>query len=281
MSFWQWFFSFRGRIGRGRWWISILLCLAVSALGASASESLLLKFNPSNASGLSGVLGITIFLLFSAAPTVKRSHDRGRSGWRYLLTIVILVVFAVAGVRLFAVPYIGLLAGWGVILWIVVDLGVLAGDEGPNRFGSDPRTTEEGPMTAAQYLFSFQGRIGRGRWWFGFVLLDVYIFVAGLIVTPLLQLVEVWDSSFRPRDIDPFTIVLCLAAISFFYSFLAIGVKRCHDRGRSGWFLLVWPIPYINIWALVELGFLRGVKGPNRFGPDPRASVLTILERDP
>jgi uncharacterized membrane protein YhaH (DUF805 family) len=25
----------------------------------------------------------------------------------------------------------------------------------------------------------------------------------------------------------------------------------------------------ISIWALVELGFLRGTPGPNQYGPDP------------
>jgi uncharacterized membrane protein YhaH (DUF805 family) len=25
----------------------------------------------------------------------------------------------------------------------------------------------------------------------------------------------------------------------------------------------------ITIWAIVELGFLRGTIGPNRYGPDP------------
>jgi uncharacterized membrane protein YhaH (DUF805 family) len=29
----------------------------------------------------------------------------------------------------------------------------------------------------------------------------------------------------------------------------------------------------ISIWALVELGFLRGTSGPNDFGPDPLASA--------
>ena len=27
----------------------------------------------------------------------------------------------------------------------------------------------------------------------------------------------------------------------------------------------------INLWALIELGILRGTNGPNRFGPDPLA----------
>ncbi|HAE49771.1 MAG TPA: DUF805 domain-containing protein, partial [Tistrella mobilis] len=51
---------------------------------------------------------------------------------------------------------------------------------------------------------------------------------------------------------------------------LAIGARRCHDRGRSGWFQLIMLIPLIGwIWLLVEIGFLRGTEGPNRFGPDP------------
>jgi uncharacterized membrane protein YhaH (DUF805 family) len=28
-------------------------------------------------------------------------------------------------------------------------------------------------------------------------------------------------------------------------------------------------IVLVDLWALIELGFLRGTRGPNRFGPDP------------
>ncbi len=42
-------------------------------------------------------------------------------------------------------------------------------------------------------------------------------------------------------------------------------VRRSHDCGRSGWFLL---IPFYNIWLFFE----PGNRGPNKFGPDPRAS---------
>jgi uncharacterized membrane protein YhaH (DUF805 family) len=48
------------------------------------------------------------------------------------------------------------------------------------------------------------------------------------------------------------------------------GAKRCHDRDRSGWFQLIVLIPILGaLWLLVELGFLRGTIGANRFGPDP------------
>jgi uncharacterized membrane protein YhaH (DUF805 family) len=49
-----------------------------------------------------------------------------------------------------------------------------------------------------------------------------------------------------------------------------LAIKRCHDRDKSGWFVLISFIPVIGpLWMLVELGFLRGSDGQNRFGPDP------------
>jgi len=51
---------------------------------------------------------------------------------------------------------------------------------------------------------------------------------------------------------------------------LALQVKRWHDRGKSGWWVLINLIPFVGgLWALVECGFLRGTEGPNQFGPDP------------
>ena len=32
----------------------------------------------------------------------------------------------------------------------------------------------------------------------------------------------------------------------------------------------------VGLWALIELGFLSGTKGPNRFGPDPKAEVIGV-----
>jgi uncharacterized membrane protein YhaH (DUF805 family) len=34
----------------------------------------------------------------------------------------------------------------------------------------------------------------------------------------------------------------------------------------AGWAVLIWPV--------VEFGFLRGTRGPNRYGPDPVASEV-------
>ena len=49
---------------------------------------------------------------------------------------------------------------------------------------------------------------------------------------------------------------------------IIVYIKRFHDRDKSGWWVLIGLIPIIGaIWLLIELGFLKGTDGPNRFGP--------------
>ena len=61
-------------------------------------------------------------------------------------------------------------------------------------------------------------------------------------------------------------LVIVLAAV---WIGLAVGVKRYHDRGKSGWWVLIALVPVIGgLWYLIECGFLRGTIGPNAYGPD-------------
>jgi uncharacterized membrane protein YhaH (DUF805 family) len=57
--------------------------------------------------------------------------------------------------------------------------------------------------------------------------------------------------------------------LMFLIACIMLHVKRCHDRDRSGWFVLVALVPPLNVWYLIETMCLRGTKGSNRFGRDP------------
>ncbi len=47
---------------------------------------------------------------------------------------------------------------------------------------------------------------------------------------------------------------------------LAIQTKRWHDRNKSGWWNLIILIPIVGaIWTTIELGFLKGTPGENRY----------------
>ena len=53
----------------------------------------------------------------------------------------------------------------------------------------------------------------------------------------------------------------------WFWPSLACNVKRWHDRDKSVWWILLGAIPVIGwLWAWIELIFLEGTPGPNRYG---------------
>ena len=138
-------------------------------------------------------------------------------------------------------------------------------------------------------LFSFSGRINRAKYWLVVLLMVLVLLVAtaiGALVFP----------SGAVGMAVPGVIVLLVIVVAVFVSGVAIATKRLHDRDKSAWWLLLFYLApgflgaigdltgdvglifhivsvAISIWALVELGFLRGTTGPNRFGPDPLATA--------
>jgi len=100
-------------------------------------------------------------------------------------------------------------------------------------------------------LFSFDGRINRGKFW-----------LATAVMLPLSIAAVIIDRG----ETGTASIVATLVIL---YPSIAVGVKRCHDRDRSGWFVLLSLVPIVNLWYAIEVGFLPGTEGPNSFGNDP------------
>jgi len=103
-------FSFKGRVPRKVYW----LYGVVGLLLASVMVTLLL--------GIAGFDELTADLVANlliawpaAAITVKRWHDRDKSGWWLLINLV---------------PFVG-------VVWSLIENGLLRGTVGANRFGAD------------------------------------------------------------------------------------------------------------------------------------------------
>lgn len=107
-------------------------------------------------------------------------------------------------------------------------------------------------------FFSFEGRIGRQQYW----LRSLLIWGVNIVIAILAAIAQ--------NSNDAMAIVLSIVAIAFylvvFWASLATIAKRLHDRGRSGWFMLISLIPLVGIWLIVEVGFLRGDEEPNQYG---------------
>jgi len=52
---------------------------------------------------------------------------------------------------------------------------------------------------------------------------------------------------------------------------IAVGVRRLHDRDKSGWWLLIAFVPVLGAIVLLVWFVMEGDRGANRFGPDPKA----------
>ena len=155
-----------------------------------------------------------------------------------------------------------------------------------------------------RYLYtSFEGRINRKPFWIAsLIMMGVAILLTMVVIAP----VGMMSAGLG-------TFLSLLMSLAFLYPIVALGVKRLHDRGKSGHLMAVFLAPGllmqlgdllgltgtqqmiagevihlpnmlgwililvsfgVAIWALVELGFLKGTAGANAYGPDPRSGMV-------
>ncbi|GGR68743.1 hypothetical protein GCM10010269_04350 [Streptomyces humidus] len=51
---------------------------------------------------------------------------------------------------------------------------------------------------------------------------------------------------------------------------LGVAVRRLHDTGKSGWWLLIGLIPLVGAIILIVFLASEGKREPNQYGPDPK-----------
>jgi len=52
---------------------------------------------------------------------------------------------------------------------------------------------------------------------------------------------------------------------------LAVGARRLHDTGRSGWWQLIGIIPLVGVIVLIVFAVQDSQPGANQFGPNPKS----------
>ena len=103
----------------------------------------------------------------------------------------------------------------------------------------------------------FSGRARRKEYWmFALVsfLVSVGIAVLGMMVSAL-------------------NILTWVYTLAVFIPSIAVGVRRLHDTGRSGWMGLLALIPLVG--AIIVIVFLcqDSAPGDNQYGPNPKTSA--------
>ncbi len=103
---------------------------------------------------------------------------------------------------------------------------------------------------------TFSGRARRSEyWWFVLFTAIVYI-VAGII-----------DAAAGTQVIG------LLVGLALLLPSLAVGVRRLHDTGRSGWWILIALIPLIGAIVLLVFSVQDSQPGSNNYGPSPKGEA--------
>ena len=105
------YFSFNGRICRETYWLKGVLPVVVLSFLVGIIDAAV--FSYTEYEGLLGVLWNLLLIWPALALSVKRWHDRDKSGFWVLVGLI---------------PILGQ-------LWVFIETGFLPGTEGPNQYG--------------------------------------------------------------------------------------------------------------------------------------------------
>ncbi len=107
---------------------------------------------------------------------------------------------------------------------------------------------------ALENYVNFEGRARRAEfWWFGLANLIVEIVLVGL-----------------GRAVGIFYVVYGLYALAMVLPGIAVAIRRLHDTGKSGLFLLLVFVPFVGAIVLLVFFLTDSTRGTNEYGVSPK-----------
>jgi uncharacterized membrane protein YhaH (DUF805 family) len=111
-------------------------------------------------------------------------------------------------------------------------------------------------LKALKQYADFSGRSGRTEFWMFVLFYLIFGFIARL-----------FDNHFRLFLIESHTGFFSLAySLAMIVPFFAVTVRRLHDIGKSGWWILINLIPFIGTIWLIILLLNKSQMGVNEYG---------------
>ncbi|WP_413111831.1 DUF805 domain-containing protein [Thaumasiovibrio sp. DFM-14] len=99
----------------------------------------------------------------------------------------------------------------------------------------------------------FTGRARRKEYWM--------FFLVNLVITLALSIVDNLIGSQLLGSVYSLAVVIPTIAVT---------VRRMHDTGRSGWWVLIGFIPLVGLLAILFFAAAEGTPGSNDYGPNPK-----------
>ena len=110
-------------------------------------------------------------------------------------------------------------------------------------------------------LTNFSGRAARSEFWWWILLLWLISIVVNFITG------GVGAAMGGSSDFGFLTFVGYVIWIILVLATIAVGARRLHDTGKSGWLQLLWLLPCIGPIILIIFWAMPGTPGDNAYGP--------------
>jgi uncharacterized membrane protein YhaH (DUF805 family) len=104
----------------------------------------------------------------------------------------------------------------------------------------------------SQYA-NFTGRARRSEFWWFYLAQVIASIVAGII-----------------DGVIGYPIFQIVVGLGLLIPLLAVGARRLHDTGKSGWWQLIGIVPLVGIILLIVWWAQDGHPAPNQHGPSPK-----------
>lgn len=136
----------------------------------------------------------------------------------------------------------------------------------------------ESIKTCLEKTLTIKGRASRSEYWWFMLFFYIYlmiVFIGSSMNQDILLRNDILSSVY---GFICGAITICLLII--FIALLTSRIRRLHDIGRSGWWMLIGFIPYLGSLVLL-LWLIKGSDGDNEYGPDPTGESFNYEEYHP
>jgi uncharacterized membrane protein YhaH (DUF805 family) len=105
----------------------------------------------------------------------------------------------------------------------------------------------------------FQGRARRQEYW--------YFFLFNIVIAIALGMLDgILDTPGTPES----GLLSTLYSLAILVPSIAVGVRRLHDSGRKGWWMLIGLLPLIGALVLLYFFIQDSQPGSNEYGANPK-----------
>jgi uncharacterized membrane protein YhaH (DUF805 family) len=120
-------------------------------------------------------------------------------------------------------------------------------------------TFSEAVKDGFDHYVNFEGRASRSSYWWWILF--------GIIVSVVCNMLDsaVFDAM----------VLSWIASLALFLPGLSKGIRRLHDTGRSGWWLLIIFVPLIGFIVLLIFFLEKSDPGANEYGAAPDTGPAT------